>query len=173
MARSINTALVLVVIALGSGYWLYGHVQAQEGRDPRTGIDCDFFDSQAEAQEYLRDNAEDYDVIDRERDGIACETFDYDNPERDETPVDVSGGGTTTPSPSRSPAPKAPSPAAKSPSPAPKTPSPAPKIPSPTPKDSGTLMNVGGPTSGPVPTMPNGSCPQEFPEARDGACYSA
>ncbi|MCA1731900.1 MAG: hypothetical protein LC751_21650 [Actinobacteria bacterium] len=42
--------------------------------------------------------------------------------------------------------------------------------PSPSPSD-GSLMNAGGPMSGPVPMMPNGSCPREFPEIRDGACY--
>ena len=34
------------------------------------------------------------------------------------------------------------------------------------------LLDAGGPTTGPVPMMPNGTCPSEFPEARDGACYS-
>ena len=155
-------------------------VQAQEERDPTTGIDCDFFDSQAEAQEYLRDNPDDFDVLDRERDGIACETFQYDNPERDETPVDVSGGGTTTPSPPPpGPQPSPPPPPSPSPSPPPRpNPAPAPRPtppPQPTPvpqPEGGTLMNAGGPTSGPMPMMPNGSCPLEFPEIRDGACYS-
>ena len=35
-----------------------------------------------------------------------------------------------------------------------------------------TLLSAGGPTSGPVPMMPGGSCPREFPEMRYGACYS-
>ena len=86
------------------------------------------------------------------------------------------GGGTTTGAPKTPttppPAPKTPSPAPKTPSPAPKTPSPAPKTPSPAPEDSGTLMNAGGPTTGPVPMMANGSCPRELPVKRDGACYS-
>ena len=33
------------------------------------------------------------------------------------------------------------------------------------------LLDAGGPTSEPVPMMPNGSCPREFPDIRDGACY--
>jgi len=86
-------------------------------------------------------------------------------------PVDTKGGTTSPPSPSPSPAPKTPATPPKTSSPAPKTPSPAPKTPSP-PPDDGTLMNAGGPTSGPMPMMPNGSCPREFPEIRDGACYS-
>ena len=35
----------------------------------------------------------------------------------------------------------------------------------------GNLLEAGGPTSGPLPLMPNGGCPQEFPAMRDGACY--
>lgn len=75
---------------------------------------------------------------------------------------DDSKGGSTTPSPSPSPIPP---PASKSPSPAPKTPTPAPQ------PEGGTLMNAGGPTIGPMPMVPNGSCPREFPTVRDSACY--
>jgi hypothetical protein len=35
----------------------------------------------------------------------------------------------------------------------------------------GNLLESGGPTSGPLPLMPDGGCPQEFPAMRDGACY--
>jgi hypothetical protein len=35
----------------------------------------------------------------------------------------------------------------------------------------GTLLDAGGPTSGPVPLMPEGGCPREFPTMRAGACY--
>ena len=34
-----------------------------------------------------------------------------------------------------------------------------------------SLFDSGGPTSGAVPLMPDGSCPAEFPAKRDGACY--
>jgi hypothetical protein len=33
------------------------------------------------------------------------------------------------------------------------------------------LLDAGGPTSGPLPLMPDGGCPREFPAMRDGACY--
>jgi hypothetical protein len=36
---------------------------------------------------------------------------------------------------------------------------------------SGNLLEAGGPTSGPLPLMPDGGCPREFPTMRDGACY--
>ena len=35
----------------------------------------------------------------------------------------------------------------------------------------GNLLEAGGPTSGPLPLMPNGGCPREFPTKRDEACY--
>src|SRR5215204_7666283 len=35
----------------------------------------------------------------------------------------------------------------------------------------GNLLEAGGPTSGPVPLMPEGGCPREFPTMRDGLCY--
>jgi hypothetical protein len=38
---------------------------------------------------------------------------------------------------------------------------------------SGTLMNAGGPSEGPVPPMPSGGCPLEFPVKQGKACYMA
>ena len=61
-------------------------------------------------------------------------------------------------------------------SPAPETttatapPSPTTATPSPT-QDRGPLMDAGGPTAGPVPLMPDGGCPQEYPVPRNDACY--
>ena len=46
--------------------------------------------------------------------------------------------------------------------------------PSPTggsPRPNADLFEAGGPGAGPVPLMPDGSCPREFPTVRDGACY--
>ena len=33
------------------------------------------------------------------------------------------------------------------------------------------LMKAGGPAAGPVPLMPGGECPEEYPLRRHGACY--
>ena len=33
------------------------------------------------------------------------------------------------------------------------------------------LLDAGGPQSGPFPLMPDGTCPEEFPVKRGGACY--
>ena len=37
---------------------------------------------------------------------------------------------------------------------------------------SGDLFNSGGSSIGPVPLMPDGGCPSQFPAERDGACYT-
>ena len=36
-----------------------------------------------------------------------------------------------------------------------------------------SLMNAGGPPEGPVPLMPGGNCPKEYPVERSGACYTS
>jgi hypothetical protein len=50
-------------------------------------------------------------------------------------------------------------------SPSPSTASPAPT------QERGPLMDAGGPTAGPVPLMPDGGCPEEYPVRRHGVCY--
>jgi len=76
----------------------------------------------------------------------------------------IRGGPTTPPTPPRRPSPSLPRPTP------PPSPPPAP-IPSP-PIDEGELMNAGGPREGPVPLMPGGGCPEEFPTKRGGACVA-
>ncbi len=64
----------------------------------------------------------------------------------------------------------------KSPAIPPKTSPPTSNTPSPdspdSSPDSGTLMNAGGPSRGPVPVMPDGRCPLALPVMQQGACYS-
>ncbi len=38
-------------------------------------------------------------------------------------------------------------------------------------EDPGALMKAGGSSEGPVPLMPGGNCPKEFPTKQGGACY--
>jgi hypothetical protein len=54
------------------------------------------------------------------------------------------------------------------------TPAPTPAAGSrqPKPKPERDLFESGGPTSGPLPLMPNGGCPREFPQQRGRACYA-
>jgi hypothetical protein len=35
----------------------------------------------------------------------------------------------------------------------------------------GTLLDAGGPTEGPLPPMPDGTCPKEYPTEQARACY--
>jgi hypothetical protein len=57
-------------------------------------------------------------------------------------------------------------------SPSPNTASPSPNTASPAPTpERGPLMDAGGPTAGPVPLMPSGGCPDEYPVLRHGVCY--
>ena len=82
---------------------------------------------------------------------------------------DPSGGESTIPSPSPQPSPPPSPPPSPTPPPSP-SPAPAPR-PAP-PPDSGTLFKAGGPMTGPMPVMPSGKCPREFPERRGNACYA-
>lgn len=51
-------------------------------------LNCEDFDSQAEAQAELRSNPSDPNNLDAEDDGVACETYPYpEGSPRDETPV--------------------------------------------------------------------------------------
>ena len=72
------------------------------------------------------------------------------------------GGGETT-GPAPPPSPPQPFPR---PSPPPPRPQPSPPPPPPAPP-----FKAGGPQDGPVPAMPNGGCPKEFPAKRGEACY--
>ena len=170
--------LLFTAISLRATWELMPAAGAQ---DEEELLFCEDFGSQAEAQQRLREDPADPDELDEEEgedDGIACETFSYDNPEEDLNPVtaaidepEVTSGAQpkTTPSPpppSTTPRPTPPPP------PTPATPRPPTPAPSPPPGPNlGTLMNAGAPAAGPVPRMPDGGCPKEFPQERSGACY--
>lgn len=84
----------------------------------------------------------------------------------------TSGGGTTSaPKPSPSSPPAGPSPKSAAPPPPPPAPPPRPTLPpSPPP---GPVFNSGGPSEGPVPVMPSGGCPREYPQQHGNACYAS
>jgi hypothetical protein len=90
---------------------------------------------------------------------------DQKGPEPDTPSPDIpdtpdAGPGGDNPNQPRPPEPT-PSP---SPNPTP-SPSPAPNNPG------GTLFEAGGSTYGPVPLMPDGACPKEYPVKRSAGCY--
>ena len=163
-------------------------------------FDCASFNSQAEAQAELRRDPSDPSGLDGPigtasdgTSGVACEVYPYDDPARDETPVDVGGSSPpattiTTPPPTSSPPsttiatppPKSIPPTKTPPASSPRTKTPPRKSnssplssasASPTPQPPRDLFNAGGPTHGPVPLMPDGSCPREFPSKRGNLCY--
>ncbi len=72
---------------------------------------------------------------------------------------------TTTSTVTASPAPTT---TTASPAPTTTTASPSPSSPSP----SDRMLDSGGPRRGPVPLMPGGECPPEYPVKKDGACYA-
>jgi hypothetical protein len=139
-------------------------------------FDCASFNSQAEAQAELRRDPSDPSGLDGPigtasdgTAGVACEVYPYDDPARDETPVD--GGESsppsttiTSPPPTTSPPPETP-PRNSNASP------PSSATASPTPQPPRDLFNAGGPIRGPVPLMPDGGCPKEFPVKHNGLCY--
>ena len=82
---------------------------------------------------------------------------------------------TTTPpitTPTQPTAPEPPSPPTTPPTttttPPPTTATPPPTTTTPPPT---TTMDAGGPERGPVPLMPGGGCPEEYPVERGGACF--
>ena len=87
-------------------------------------------------------------------------------------------GGSTTQSttpPPPSPPPKTnppPAPPKSDPPPPPPRPTPPPRS-SPPPSPPGSIFNAGGPEDGPVPVMPSGNCPKEFPMKQGEACYAS
>jgi hypothetical protein len=162
-----------------------------QDEDPRVGLDCDDYDSQAEAQAALREDPSYPNVFDEDEgpdEGIACETTPYDDPARDETPVAAAVGNgassppsttITTPPPTGSPATKTPpasdsatkTPPRKSPARNSNASPPSSVTASPTPQPPRDLFNAGGPRDGPVPLMRDGGWPKEFPVKQNGLRY--
>jgi len=160
-------------------------------------FDCASFDSQAEAQAELRRDPSDPSGLDGPigtasdgTSGVACEVYPYDNPARDETPVEIGTGSApasgsppasspptttiTTPPPTSSPSTKTPprkSPARNSPARNSNASPPSSATASPTPQPPRDLFNAGGPSNGPVPLMSDGGCPEEFPVKHNGLCH--
>ncbi len=158
--------LIATAFALRVGYEYMPVALAEHGTPPQ-GLDCADYGSQAEAQAALREDPSDPNVLDEDHDGIACETYGYPSGSpRDEDPVPVTNDDgssgdqyddttqdqyddTSQQQYQTQDDDNA----------------------SGSQYDGGTLMDAGGPLSGPVPAMPDGSCPPEFPKKQDGACF--
>lgn len=100
---------------------------------------------------------------------VTVEQCEGDEPETNGQ--DRSSTGQATPLAQRSPISDGPQ--SKGPGPNDRPPSTSPPGGPPIDEDDGPdeLLKAGGPEEGPVPAMPGGECPAEFPTKQDGACY--
>lgn len=168
--RLFIVAAVMVLVTGVVGRITYEQMQAPspalaQDDDPRVGLDCDDYDSQAEAQAALRQDPSDPNVLDEDvgqDDGVACETTDYDDLARDETPVAaaIENGGSASPDPSDDDG-------GASQEQYENDDGSTQRI----PRRDRDMLDSGGPTYGPIPTLPDGTCIPEYPIKRDGFCY--
>jgi hypothetical protein len=123
-----------------------------QDEDPTVGLDCSDFGSQAEAQAELRSDPSDPNVLDEDDgpdDGIACETYPYDDPATDEIPVPEE---IQRPGAQQQPG--------------------AQQRPDPQPREREPMPESGGLPGGAVPMGPDGSCPARFPVEHGRACLA-
>jgi hypothetical protein len=133
-------------------------------------FDCSSFGSRDAAQAELERDPSDPNNLDPDGNGRACEDYNYDSIVTN-SPLPASPSQSSSPSSSSpsDPSPSSASPSSASPSSAsPSSPSPSPK---PGPQGDRNLLDAGGPTKGPVPLMPDGGCPKEFPTEHNNLCY--
>ncbi len=165
--------ILVVVLVLVAGF--VSRVTYEQVINPSTPAlaqedqyDCQSFGSQESAQAELDRDPRDPNELDPDDDGQACEDYDYGS---------TDGSGSASPSSSASPtATSSPSASQDSTDDASASASPSSSA-SPTSSASASaqaqddLMNSGGPREGPVPSMPGGGCPAEFPTLHNGLCY--
>ncbi len=153
--------LFIVALVLASGFTL--RVAWEELANPTTPAyaqedqyDCASFGSQESAQAELERNPDDPSNLDPDNDGQACEDYDYG--------VDSVTTTTTTTSATEDQYDDANAAVVDQYSSAAATDQYEQDV-------AASLFESGGPASGAVPLMPDGSCPAEFPTELDGACY--
>jgi hypothetical protein len=111
--------------------------------------DCSSFPSQEAAQAALERDPSDPNGLDADGNGLACDDNVFStNTANNLSPSSASPSSTSSSSPS---------PGSASPRPGSRT--------------TNDLLKSGGPTSGPVPLMPDGGCPAEFPTKHAKLCY--
>ena len=107
--------------------------------------DCSSFGSQQSAQAALERDPSDPNGLDADGNGRACDDASTTTTQSSPLPSSASSS----------------SPSSSSPSPSS----------SPTPQGDRNLLDAGGPTNGPAPLMPDGTCPPEFPTKHNNLCY--
>jgi hypothetical protein len=158
--------LVIVGLVLVAGFVLRGaYEQIIYPSKPAVAqadqYDCASFGSQESAQVELDNDPSDPNNLDADGNGIACDNYPYGT----SGSVAASSASPSSPSSGSTPA-SSPSPSSASPG-KPWSSAPAP----PRPQKTHKLFSSGGSTDGPVPLMPNGSCPVEFPVKHNGLCH--
>jgi hypothetical protein len=148
-----NTTLRLVVVGLVIVAGLVARITYEQIFYPDTPAiaqadqyDCASFGSQESAQAELDRDASDPNNLDPDGNGQACDDYPYG----------TSGTNDALPS-SASPSSGSSDDASASPKPS--------------PPQNDNLFDSGGPTNGPAPLMPDGSCPVEIPVEHNGLCY--
>ena len=107
--------------------------------------DCSSFGSQQSAQAALERDPSDPNGLDADGNGRACDDASTTTTQSRSLPSSASPSSSSSSSPS-----------ASSP---------------PTPQGDRNLLDAGGPTNGPAPLMPDGTCPPEFPTKHKNLCY--
>jgi hypothetical protein len=160
MGSTTSRLLVVGLVLLAGLVSRVTYEQLVHPREPAAAqsnqYDCASFGSQQAAQAELERDPSDPNDIDPDGNGRACDDYDY-------------GTSTTNSTSQSSPSPSTASPSSPSPSrPSSSSPSHSPK---PRPQGDRNLLDAGGPTNGPVPLMPGGGCPSEFPAKHNNLCY--
>ena len=168
LRRMGTTTLRLLVVGLVLLAGLVSRVTYEQLIHPReraaaqsNQYNCASFGSQQSAQAELERDPSDPNDLDSDSNGRACDDYDYSASTTNNTINSTTTQSSTSPS---STSPSTTSPSTTSPS----SPSPSSK---PRPQGDRNLLNAGGPTNGPAPLMPDGTCPPEFPTKHKNLCY--
>jgi len=160
MGSTTSRLLVVGLVLLAGLVSRVTYEQLVHPREPAAAqsnqYDCASFGSQQAAQAELERDPSAPNDLDPDGNGRACDDYDY-------------GTSTTNSTSQSSPSPSTASPSSPSPS-SPSTSSPS-HSPKPRPQGDRNLLDAGGPTNGPVPLMPGGGCPSEFPAKHNNLCY--
>lgn len=160
MGTTTMLRLSIVLLVIASGIVVRANyeqiVNTSEPAYAQDQYDCASFGSQESAQAELDRNPSDPNNLDPDGNGQACDDYPYGT------------GVTSSPLPTTTSSPTPTTTSSSSPT---SSPSPSSASASPKPQPNENLFDSGGPTDGPVPLMPDGGCPNEFPAEHNGLCY--
>ena len=165
-STSLKVVVVLLVLAAG----FVSRVTYEQLVNPRTPAmaqedqyDCASFGSQEAAQAELNRDPRDPNDLDPDGDGQACDDYSYTGTTTSASPTSSASPESTTGDSQGS--------ASASASPSGSASASAGSQGDDSSQDRDDLMRSGGSSDGPVPLMPDGGCPAEFPARQDGLCY--